>query len=63
MITFGIWVIPTLITIGAIIWATFIVDSGSGYGAGLPNVFALVPALAVSLVSWIVYAIVMAIFF
>lgn len=56
-ITLGWWVIPTLITVVSVIWALFIVDDGGGYLSGLGNLFALVPALIVSTISWIVGAV------
>ena len=51
------WMIPSLITIAALVWALFIYDDGGGYLSGLGNMFMLVPALGVSLISWIIYAI------
>jgi hypothetical protein len=56
-ITFAMWWIPTIITAIALFWAMFIVDDGGGYMSGLSNIFALIPALFISCVSWIVYAI------
>jgi len=50
----GWWVIPTVITIVAVIWALFFVDDGGGWFSGLANVFALIPALAVSAIAWII---------
>ena len=60
-ITIAGWMIPTAITILAILWAFFGVKDEGGYFCGISNVLALIPALAVSLVSWIGYVIVMAI--
>lgn len=51
-ITFAWWWIPLAITICGLLWAVFLVDSGDGYFSGIPNVFALVPALALSAVAW-----------
>lgn len=56
-ITFGSWVIPTAITLIGLFWAFFIVDDGPGYMSGLSNIFALIPVLAVSCISWIIWGI------
>lgn len=50
--------IPIGITIIGLFWAIFIVDSGNGIGAGLSNALALIPVLFVSMLSWIIYAVV-----
>ena len=55
-ITFGAWVIPAVITLISIVWAMW-PDYGDGMLAGIGNVILLVPALFVSMLSWIVYAI------
>lgn len=59
MITLAIaaWWIPLAITVIAICWALFVVEGGNGMFSGLANLIALVPALAISLVAWIAYAI------
>lgn len=49
--------IPSIITFGCLFYALYIVNPGHGYGSGLPNIFALIPALGISLISWIIYAI------
>ena len=51
-LTYAWWWIPTLITFAGLIWAIFIVEPGSGIGAGLSNIFALVPVLLVAAVAW-----------
>lgn len=56
-ITLAAWWVPTLITVAGIAWALFWVDDGGGFLSGLDNLMALIPALAVSLVAWIVYAV------
>jgi hypothetical protein len=56
-ITVGSWIIPTAITLIGLIWALFVVDDGPGYGSGIGNIFALVPALLVSCVAWIIWGI------
>ena len=57
-ITFPYWLIPTIITIVCYIYVIYIYDDdGTGYGRGIGNVFMLIPASIISLVSWIVYAI------
>lgn len=56
-ITLALWWIPTLISCVALFWAIIVVDGGDGYMSGLNNILALVPALFVSCISWIVYAI------
>ena len=49
--------IPIFFTVAPIFWAIFLVDSGHGIGAGISNVLALVPALFISMLSWIIYAV------
>ena len=51
------WWIPTAITILSIIGALS-VDDGGGYLSGIGNIIMLVPAFGVSLIAWIVYALV-----
>jgi hypothetical protein len=53
--------LPTIVTIVSLAWALFFVKS-DGYFSGLDNVFALIPALAISCISWILYAILTALF-
>ena len=53
-LTFAWWWIPALITVAGVIWALFIVDDGGGYLSGIGNMFALVPALVVSCLAWII---------
>lgn len=53
-ITYAWWWIPTLITVVGFIWALFIFDDGGGYLAGIGTMFALVPALFISTVAWII---------
>ena len=55
-ITFSAVWLPIFFTVVPILWAIFFVKSGSGIGAGLGNALALVPALFISMLSWIVYA-------
>lgn len=57
-ITIGWWIIPLLLTAVAIVWA-FVAgsDNGGGFMSGIGVFFTLVPALIISLVAWIVYAI------
>jgi hypothetical protein len=57
--TIGTWIIPTLITIISIVWAYIwgMKDDNGGYLSGLGVIFALVPALFVSCVAWIIYAV------
>ena len=50
--TLAWWVIPTVITVLGLIWALFIVDSGSGMLAGFSNLLALIPVLLVSAIAW-----------
>jgi hypothetical protein len=49
------WVVPTIITVGGIIWA-MCYDDGGGYFSGIGNVILLVPVLFVSLIAWIIAA-------
>jgi hypothetical protein len=56
-ITLGYWMIPTIITIISLVWALFIVDGGQGRMSFLSNIIALVPALGISCLAWIVYSI------
>jgi hypothetical protein len=56
-LSFAAWWIPLGITILALFVALYVVDGGNGMFSGLANVIALVPALAISCLAWIVYAI------
>ena len=56
-ITFASWWIPTIITIVSILWALLHDDGTSGYFSGLGNILLLIPALGISLISWIIYVI------
>ena len=57
-ITLGAWMIPTAITVCSIVYALCIYDDGSsGMFSGLGNIFMLIPAMFISMVSWIVYAV------
>jgi hypothetical protein len=58
MITsFPLWVIPLVITIISLFWAIYCVDDGGGFFSGLGNILALVPALFISMIAWIIYAV------
>ena len=57
-INFHLWMVPSIITIIALFWALFMVKGYGGTLSGLSNIFALVPALAISLMSWIFYVII-----
>lgn len=52
-----LWLIPTAITVLSIGWALLVHKDTRGYGQGIGNLLLLVPALGVSLVAWIIYAI------
>jgi hypothetical protein len=56
-ITFGTWVIPTLITVVGLVWALFIVDDSGSYIGGIGNLLALVPVLVISCISWIIWGV------
>jgi len=58
-LTFPYWLIPTIITIACYVYALYIYDdkSGGGHLSGIANVFMLIPASIISLVSWIIYAV------
>ena len=56
-ITFGTWLIPTMITLLGLIWALFGVKDNGGYFSGLSNIIALVPVLALSCIVWILWGI------
>ena len=56
-LTFAWWWIPTAITVAGLMWALFIYDDGGGYMSGIGNLLALVPALAISMVAWIIAAV------
>jgi len=55
-ITITWWMIPTIITISGILYA-LTYDDGGGYLSGIGNMILLVPILCISLVSWIIAAI------
>lgn len=54
-ITFNLVWIPILITITTCGYAIFIYDDGGGWFAGLGNIALLVPALLVSMFSWMIW--------
>lgn len=57
-VTFAAWWIPTIITVVGLVWALFIYDDGSsGWLSGIGNIFMLIPVLVISMISWIIYAI------
>ena len=55
-ITFSIVWIPTIITVGSLFLALFIVEDDGGWFVGLSNIIALIPALFISMLSWIIYS-------
>lgn len=55
-ITLGWWIIPSVITVASCGYALCIYDDGGGPFSGIGNLMLLVPALAVSLVAWIIAA-------
>jgi hypothetical protein len=59
MMNFSIywWTIPTLITALCFGWAIFIYDDGGGMFSGMGNMFMLIPASFISMVSWIICAV------
>ena len=54
--TLSWWLIPALITVLGLIWAQWIVDDGGCMFSCISNIFALVPVLAISAISWAVAA-------
>jgi hypothetical protein len=56
-ITIAWWMIPTFITLVTIAYAYMKADDGGGMFSGLGNLLALIPALAISLVVWIIAAV------
>lgn len=56
-LTLAWWWIPAAITAVSVIWALFIFRDSDGYLSGIGNLFMLVPALAISLVAWIIAAV------
>lgn len=57
-LSFGSWLIPTIITIGAYVWAIWIYDDGtSGYLSGIGNMFMLIPASIISMLAWMIWGI------
>lgn len=55
-ITLTWWMIPAVITISTICYALFVHKDGPGYFSGLGNFILLVPAMFISMASWIVAA-------
>ena len=55
-ITFSLVWIPTILTVGSLFWALFIVKDGGGWFGGLSNALALIPALFISMLSWLIYS-------
>lgn len=56
-ISFSWWMIPTLVTVLSMLWALYWPADDSGLGGGIVRLFMLVPALAVSLIAWVIFAI------
>jgi len=56
-ITFPIWIIPTVITIGSFGYAFFGHDDGGSYMSGLGNALLMIPAGIISTIAWIIYAV------
>lgn len=57
-ITFATWWFPLLITVVGLAWAFFWVGRDDwGMFAGLGTIFALVPVLALSAISWALWGI------
>jgi len=57
-ITFASWMIPAAITTIGLIWALFLVGrKDGGPFSFIGNLFALVLVLAVSCITWILYAV------
>lgn len=56
-LTLGWWLIPAAVTVLSCGYVLCIYDDGGGRFSGIGNLMLLVPALAVSLVTWIVAAI------
>ena len=56
-LSFNIVWIPILITVITCGYAVFIHDNGGGYCDGIGNVILLVPALLVSMLSWMIWGI------
>jgi hypothetical protein len=50
------WFLPTIITIAGVAFALVYDGRGTYYGSGLINLFYMVIALGVSLVSWAIAA-------
>ena len=56
-ITLSWWMIPTIITVGGIVLALFIHRDEPGFFHGLGNMMLLVPVLFISMIAWIVAAV------
>lgn len=58
-ISFGSWLIPTIITVIAYVYAIWIYDDGSshGYLSGIGNLFMLIPASFISMLAWMIWGI------
>lgn len=55
-ITITWWMIPTLITVLSVGYVLFVHKDTGSYFSGIGNIFMLIPALGISLLSWIVAA-------
>lgn len=57
-ITFGLWLLPVVITLASAVWATKTLPSSAGtYGSNVMfGVLVLAAATIVSLVAWLAYA-------
>ena len=51
------WVIPVVITVISCGYAIFWHEDGGGFMSGIGNIILLVPALFISMLSWIIWGI------
>ncbi len=56
-ITLTWWMLPTIVTILLCGYALFIYDDGGELFSGMGNIMLLVPALFISLICWVIAAI------
>lgn len=55
-LTFAWWWIPTIITVGSLITAAWW-PTGGGIGGGIASLMLMIPALFVSMLAWIIAAV------
>ena len=56
--TLGWWALPTIITVALFVWSGWYTDKSRDYAPDLTGLFRGVVAIIVSLVAWLIWALV-----